>query len=220
MIHLKKSRGRKTSSSQWLIRQLNDPYVLQAKKDGYRSRAAYKLSELDARFQFLHPGSVVIDLGAAPGGWLQVAAHKLGETGTLIGIDLLPILPIPHVITIEGDFLEEDGYGAVEAALAQASPDGKADLVLSDMAPSSTGHAPTDHLRIMAMVEAGLAFAHDVLKPGGGFIAKTLQGGTEGTLLKDMKKSFTRVVHAKPKASRKESAEMYVVALGYRPEIP
>ncbi len=210
-VRVKTAKGRRTSSTRWLERQLNDPYVQRAKSEGYRSRAAYKLMEMNEQFHFLQPNSVVVDLGAAPGGWLQVTT-KLVPKGTIIGLDLLPIAPITDVITLECDFTSDEGY----ALLTEALKGKKIDVVLSDMAPYSCGHASTDHIRIMAMCEMALAFAKDHLKEGGSFVSKVLKGGTEKLLLDDMKRSFRMIKHTKPDSSRKESSEIYVVAMGYR----
>ncbi len=208
-VRVKTARGRKASSTRWLKRQLNDPYVAAAQREGYKSRAAYKLLELDDRFGFLTPGARIVDLGAAPGGWTQVVVQKCH--GPTVAIDLLEMDEIPGADFIQGDFLDDDMPDRIKAALG-----GPADIVLSDMAPSLTGHANTDHLRTMALVEAAYAFAIEILAPGGTFVAKVFQGGTEGQLLADMKRRFTKVRHAKPPASRAESAEIYVVATGFR----
>ncbi|UPG71371.1 RlmE family RNA methyltransferase [Roseomonas gilardii subsp. gilardii] len=208
---LRTAKGRTTASQRWLERQINDPYVRAAKAAGWRSRAAFKLLELDERFKLLKPGQRVVDLGAAPGGWTQVALKAIGDHGRVVGLDLLPIDPIPGAILLEGDFTEQAGEDAVLAAL-----DGQADLVLSDMAPNTTGHNATDHLRIMGLVELAADFARRVLAPGGGFVAKVFQGGTEKELLAALKRDYAQVRHAKPPASRKDSAEAYVVAQGFR----
>ncbi len=209
---VKSAKGRKISSTRWLERQLNDPYVAQAKRLGYRSRAAFKLLELNERFRLLKPGQRVLDLGAAPGGWSQVAAARVGKgKGRVVGIDLQPIDPIPGVTLIEGDFLDQDNELALLTALG-----GAPDLVLSDMAAPATGHGPTDHLRIVALVEAAYDFAIRHLAPGGAFVGKVFQGGAERALLESMKRDFASVRHAKPPASRAESAEVYVVAQGFR----
>jgi 23S rRNA (uridine2552-2'-O)-methyltransferase len=206
---VKTAKGRSTASQAWLQRQLNDPYVKAAVAQGYRSRAAFKLVELDDRFKLIKPGARVVDLGAAPGGWIQVALAR--GASRVVGIDLLPMDPIVGAALIEGDFQEDGPLAAVVAAL-----DGPADLVLSDMAPNTTGHNATDHLRIMALAELALEFCHRVLTPGGGFVAKLFQGGTERAMLEGMKRDFTSVRHAKPPASRKDSSELYVVATGFR----
>jgi len=211
-VRLKRSRGRTVSSQRWLTRQLNDPYVQQAKLSGYRSRAAYKLVEIDDKFKILKPGSKVVDLGAAPGGWTQVALERVGPKGFVIGIDLTPVEPIGEALLICGDFCDPQVLEALKASLK-----GPVNVVLSDMAAPSTGHPPTDHLRIIALAEEAFAFAQDVLEAGGFFVAKVLRGGTEKELLALLKKHFDKVVHFKPPASRADSAEMYVVAIGFRP---
>jgi 23S rRNA (uridine2552-2'-O)-methyltransferase len=207
---VKTAKGRKLSSTRWLERQLNDPFVAEARRLGYRSRAAFKLAALDDRFHFLDPGTRVLDLGAAPGGWSQIAVARIGR-GKVVGVDLLPIEPIPGVTLLQGDFLDEEVEKNLRAALG-----GAPDVILSDMAAPATGHAPTDHLRIVALVEAAYDFARSVLAPGGAFVAKVFQGGTERELLDRMKHDFASVRHAKPPASRAESAEVYVVAQGFR----
>ncbi|MEM9145878.1 MAG: RlmE family RNA methyltransferase [Pseudomonadota bacterium] len=222
-VKVKTAKGRRLSSTRWLERQLNDPYVQRAKKDGYRGRAAYKLIGIDDRQRFLLPGARVVDLGCAPGGWCQVAVARvnaLGEkrgkaVGRVIGLDIQAVEPIPGAELIQADFLEDEADAAVRAALA-----GEADAVLSDMAAPATGHKATDHLKIMALAEAAAEFAFDVLAPGGTYVAKVLQGGTEGQLLARLKRRFQKVAHVKPPASRSDSAEMYVVATGFRPERP
>jgi 23S rRNA (uridine2552-2'-O)-methyltransferase len=194
---------------------LNDPYVAEARRQGWRSRAAFKLLELDARAKFLAPGLNVVDLGAAPGGWSQVAARRIGAdrgSGRVVAIDLLAIEPIPGVTPMIGDFLDPDAPARLKEALG-----GPADLVLSDMAAATTGHSRTDHLRVMALAEAAALFARDVLAPGGAFVTKVFQGGTEGGLLAELKRDFARTRHLKPPASRAESAETYLVATGFRP---
>jgi len=205
------AKGRKLSSTRWLERQLNDPYVVAAKRLGYRSRAAFKLAEIDDKFHLLAPGRRVVDLGAAPGGWVQVALARVGSRGRVVGIDVQPMEPIAGAALLQGDFLADDAPARLREALG-----GPADAVLSDMAAPSTGHARTDHLRIMALAEAALAFALEVLAPGGAFVAKVLQGGSERALLETMRRNFARVTHFKPPSSRKESAELYVVATGFR----
>lgn len=215
-VRVKTARRRTASSTQWLQRQLNDPYVSEARRLGYRSRAAFKLLELDDRFHFLKPGGRVVDLGAAPGGWTQVAvARTRAETGKgrMVGIDVLAMDPVPGATLLHGDFLSEQAPDAIKAALG-----GPADVVLSDMAAPATGHAATDHLRIIALAEAAYAFAKEVLAPGGSFVAKVFQGGTERSLLEVLRRDFESVRHAKPPSSRAESAEVYVVALGFRGE--
>ncbi len=206
---VKTARGRKLSSKNWLERQLNDPYVRRAKSEGYRSRAAFKLIELDDKFPILKPGARVVDLGAAPGGWIQVALQR--GASQVVGVDLLEIEPIAGAELMQLDFTEPDAPDRVKAALG-----GPADAVISDLAPWTTGHKPTDHLRIIALVEAAAEFALETLKPGGGFVAKVFQGGAEGELLERLKHRFEKVRHAKPDASRSESAETYLVALGFK----
>ncbi|MBR0664936.1 RlmE family RNA methyltransferase [Roseomonas hellenica] len=206
---LKTAKGRTTASQLWLQRQLNDPYVKAARERGLRSRAAFKLIELDDRFKLIRPRMRVVDLGAAPGGWTQVALER--GASHVVGIDLLPIDPIAGSTLLQGDFQDPEAERAVLDAL-----DGQADLVLSDMAPNTTGHNATDHLRIVALAELSLDFAQKVLAPGGGFVAKLFQGGTEKTMLDALKRDFAVVRHAKPPASRKDSAELYVVATGFR----
>jgi 23S rRNA (uridine2552-2'-O)-methyltransferase len=210
-VRVKTARRRKASSTRWLQRQLNDPYVAEARRKGYRSRAAFKLIEIDDRFGLLKRGARVVDLGAAPGGWSQVAAERVGGGGLVIAVDINEMDAIAGVTFQMLDFTDEEAPATVEAALG-----GPVDLVLSDMAAPATGHPPTDHLRIMALCEAALDFAAGVLKPGGAFVAKVLQGGTERGLLQRMKRDFAVVRHVKPPASRKDSAEMYVVATGFR----
>lgn len=211
VTRVKTAKKRSTSSTRWLQRQLNDPYVHEARKLGYRSRAAFKLKELDDRFHFLKKGSRVVDLGAAPGGWTQIAVERVSPKGKVVGMDILEYDPVPGAICMQGDFLAEDSPDRLKEALG-----GLADVVISDMAAPTTGHPPTDHLRIIGMVEVALDFALEVLAPGGVFVAKVFQGGTEKTLLDLLKKNFTTVRHAKPPASRAESAETYVVATGFR----
>lgn len=208
---VKSARGRSTSSVRWLQRQLNDPYVQQAQREGYRSRAAFKLIDLDEKFKLLKPGMRVVDLGCAPGGWTQVAVQRLGGQGAVVGIDLLPMDAVGGATIFEHDFLADDAPQMLTDALG-----GKADLVLSDMAANTTGHAPTDHLRIIHLCEIAYQFATEILVLGGAFVCKVRQGGTEGQLLKTMQKQFTTVKHAKPKSSRADSAESYVVALGFK----
>ena len=211
---VKTARKRTQSSTLWLQRQLNDPYVAQAKREGFRSRAAYKLIELDERFGLLKPGMRVVDLGAAPGGWAQVAAEKVGVEkgrGKVVGIDLLDIDPLSGVTFAKLDFLDADAPEKLREMM-----DGPADAVLSDMAANATGHRQTDHLKIVALAELAIEFACEVLAPGGVFVAKVLQGGTENALLARLKQDFAAVRHAKPAASRADSAELYVVATGFR----
>jgi len=208
---VKTAKGRKISSTRWLQRQLNDPYVIEAKRLGYRSRAAFKLIELDDKFHFLNKGAKVIDLGAAPGGWTQVAMQRIGTQGHVVGIDLQEMEAIAGADLIQADFLDDDAPDRLKDLLG-----GEADLVMSDMAAAATGHPQTDHLRIMGLLEAAVDFAADVLAPGGAFIGKVLQGGTENELLAALKRDFKTVKHAKPPASRSDSAEVYVVAMGFR----
>jgi 23S rRNA (uridine2552-2'-O)-methyltransferase len=218
-VKVKTARGRKLSSTRWLQRQLNDPYVAQAKREGYRGRAAYKILELDDKFRFLVPGARVVDLGCAPGGWCQVAAKRvnaLGEAsgkavGTVLAIDLKPIEPVPGAETHVLDFMEDDADTVVKGWLG-----GQADVVMSDMAAASSGHKQTDHLRIIALCEAAAYFAFDVLAPGGTFVAKVLAGGAEGELQKLLKQRFEKVANVKPPASRSDSSEKFVVATGFR----
>lgn len=208
---LRTAKGRSAQSQRWLERQLNDPYVQAAKAAGYRSRAAFKLVELDQKFRLLKPGGRVVDLGCAPGGWIQVALRQVGEGGRVVGLDLLAVDPVPGATILQGDFQDPEAERAVEAALG-----GQADLVLSDMAPNTTGHAATDHMRIMGLAELALDFALRVLAPGGAFAAKVFQGGSEKAFLDLLKQRFAAVRHAKPPASRKDSAELYVVATGFK----
>jgi 23S rRNA (uridine2552-2'-O)-methyltransferase len=214
-VKVKTARGRKLSSTRWLQRQLNDPYVQEANRLGYRSRAAFKLVEIDDRFEFLKPGQKVVDLGCAPGGWTQVAADRIeaekNPNGHVIGIDLQEIEDIPGATLLVGDFMENDAPDRLKEVLG-----GSADVVLSDMAAAASGHPKTDHMRITALVELAYYFAIEVLKPNGWFIAKVLAGGTETELLNEIKKSFTTVRHAKPPASRKDSSETYLIASGFR----
>jgi 23S rRNA (uridine2552-2'-O)-methyltransferase len=207
---LSTAKGRKDSSSRWLERQLNDPYVKRAKAENYRSRAAYKLLELDERFGLLRGVKAVVDLGIAPGGWSQVVRRR-APNAKVVAIDLLPTEPIDGVTILQLDFMDEDAPARLQAALG-----GPADLVLSDMAANTVGHPQTDHLRTMALVEAALDFACEMLRPGGAFVAKVLAGGTDHELLAALKRQFASVKHAKPPASRKESSEWYVVAQGFR----
>jgi 23S rRNA (uridine2552-2'-O)-methyltransferase len=211
---VKSGKSRSLSSKLWLDRQLNDPYVTRAKREGYRSRAAYKLIEIDDKHRFLKPGARVVDLGAAPGGWSQIAAKRCGAAegkGRVVAIDLLALAPIPRVDFIRLDFLSPEAPAEVKALL-----NGAADVVLSDMAANATGHRKTDHLKIMALAEAAAEFAREVLAPGGVFLCKVLQGGTETTLLAQLKRDFTVVKHLKPAASRSDSAELYLLAMGFR----
>lgn len=218
-MRVKTAKGRKLSSTLWLERQLNDPYVARARAEGYRSRAAFKLIEIDDRFQLLKPGGRIIDLGAAPGGWTQVAVARtnaLSERpnkpkGRVLGVDLTPVEHIPGADLLELDFLDEGADARVRDWLG-----GPADVVLSDMAAPASGHPQTDHLRITALVEAAAHFAMDVLTPGGAFVAKVLAGGADATLVKWLNRGFAKVQHMKPPASRKDSSEKYLVATGFR----
>ncbi len=213
-VRVKTARGRTVSSQRWLQRQLNDPYVAEAKKRGYRSRAAFKLLQLDDQFKFLKSGGRIIDLGAAPGGWTQVSVERVKAEqgrGVVIGIDITPVEPIAGATVLAKDFYAEDAPAALMDLLG-----GPADVVLSDMAASATGDPQVDHLRIMGLAEAAHDFARRILKPGGTFVAKVLRGGTERTLLDILKKDFAKVRHVKPEASRADSAEMYVVGTGFR----
>ncbi len=208
---VKTANKRSLSSQKWLERQLNDPYVARAKREGYRSRAAFKLLEIDEKYHILKPGQRIVDLGAAPGGWSQIAAKKVGEKGKVVGIDLLPIDPMAGVEFIQLDFLDESAPGKLIEMLG-----GPADVVMSDMAANTTGHKKTDHLRIIGLAEAAIYFAREILAPGGAFLAKVFQGGTENQLLNDLKRDFAVVRHVKPSASRADSAELYVLATGFR----
>lgn len=212
---LKTAKGRSASSQRWLARQLNDPYVAEARRLGLRSRAAFKLIELDDKYRFLKPGAAVVDLGAAPGGWAQVAAARVKADegrGRVVALDLCAMEPIPGVAVLRQDFRDADAPERLIAALGGLT----ADAVISDMAGPATGHRQTDHLQIMALAEAAHDFARLALKPGGAFLAKILRGGTEGDLLKALKQDFAMARHVKPKASRRDSAELYVLALGFR----
>ena len=208
-VFVKSSKKRSPASTAWLKRQLNDPYVVAAKQQGWRSRAAFKLLELDDKFQLITKGARVLDLGAAPGGWTQVAVKR--GAGSVLGVDLLPIDPIHGATLIHGDFTGPDMPARLTEALG-----GGADLVLSDMAPNTTGHSATDHIRIVALAEMALDFAVQILSPGGAFVAKVFQGGSEKQILDVLKRNFSSVRHAKPPASRKDSSELYVVAMGFR----
>ncbi len=210
-VRVKTARGRKLSSTLWLQRQLNDPYVLEAQRLGYRGRAAFKLADIDDKYQILKPGARIVDLGCAPGGWTQIAMNRCGDEARVVGIDLLPCDPIAGAVLLIGDFMDDDAPDRLKAELQ-----GQADVVLSDMASNTTGHPATDHLRVVALVETAYAFAREVLAPGGAFVAKVFSGGTENDLLKILKQDFERVYHMKPPSSRKESPEMYVVALGFQ----
>lgn len=205
------AKRRSASSTRWLRRQLNDPYVAEARRRGYRARSAFKLAQIDDKLRLIKRGARVVDLGAAPGGWSQVAVQRSGPSGRVVGLDLQEVEPLPGASFLTGDVLDPDTPARLRAAL-----DGPADLVLSDLAAPATGHAQTDHLRTMALAEAAFACAETMLAPGGGFVAKVLQGGTEAGLLARLKRRFARVRHVKPPASRKDSAELYVVAVGFR----
>jgi 23S rRNA (uridine2552-2'-O)-methyltransferase len=211
MAKLKGDKRRTPSSRAWLERQLSDPYVARAKREGLRSRAAFKLMEIDDKYRLLKPGARVVDLGAAPGGWSEVAVKRIGPQGRVVGIDLLDIKPIKGVDFIKLDFLDDSAPARLKELLG-----GNADVVLSDMAANATGHRQTDHLRIIALAEAAAEFAREVLGKGGSFLCKVLQGGTETTLLAELKKDFSAVRHIKPPASRSDSAELYLLAQGYR----
>ena len=213
-VTVKTGGKRKLSSKLWLERQLNDPYVAQAKREGYRSRAAYKLIEIDDKYHFLKPGLTVVDLGAAPGGWSQIAAKRVGATsgkGRVIAIDLLEMPEIPGVTFAQLDFLADDTPARLLAMM-----DGRADVVMSDMAANTTGHRKTDQLRILGLVEGAAAFAAEVLNPGGTFVAKVFQSGADAELVTQLKRDFTSVRHVKPASSRQDSSERYVLAMGFR----
>ncbi|MGD9739878.1 MAG: RlmE family RNA methyltransferase [Bauldia sp.] len=213
-VRVKTAKKRKASSARWLERQLNDPYVARAKREGYRARSAYKLIEIDDRFQILSPGQRVVDLGAAPGGWCQVAATRVkssAERPLVIGIDYLPIDPIAGVVLLQKDFLDPDAPQLILDALG-----GPPDIVLSDMAAPTIGHRATDHLRTVHLYETAAAFAIESLAPGGHFLAKVFQGGTERDVLASLKQHFATVQHVKPKASRSESVELYMLARGFK----
>jgi 23S rRNA (uridine2552-2'-O)-methyltransferase len=212
-VRLKTKKSRTASSKRWLERQLNDPYVARARREGLRSRAAYKLIELDDKYRLLKPGARVVDLGAAPGGWSEVAAKRVQAAegrGKVVAIDLLDMAPIAGVEFLRLDFLDRQAPERLRALI------GEADVVLSDMAANATGHKKTDQLKIMALVEAGAAFSGEVLRPGGGFLTKVLQGGTDSALLAQLKRDFATVRHVKPQASRADSAELYLLATGFR----
>ncbi|VDC31574.1 RlmE family RNA methyltransferase [Pseudogemmobacter humi] len=218
-VKVKTAKGRRLSSTLWLERQLNDPYVARAKREGYRGRAAFKIMELDDRYEFLKPGARVVDLGCAPGGWCQVAVPRinaLGENakkpqGRIIGVDLQEVEPIAGVELLLLDFLAEGAEDQVKALLG-----GRADVVMSDMAAAASGHKGTDHLRIIALIEAALAFAYDVLEDGGTFVAKVLAGGAENQMQAELKRNFTKVANVKPPSSRADSSEKFVIAMGFR----
>ncbi len=211
MARLKDQKSRKLSSRAWLERQLSDPYVARAKRDGYRSRAAYKLIEIDEKYHVLKSGARVVDLGAAPGGWSEIAAKRVGTKGRVVALDILEMKPIAGVEFLHLDFLDNAAPDRLKGMLG-----GKADVVLSDMAANTTGHRQTDHLRIMALAEAAVPFAREVLNAGGSFLCKVLQGGTEAALLAELKRDFETVKHVKPPASRTDSAELYLLARGFR----
>lgn len=214
-VKLKTAKGRKIASTRWLQRQLNDPYVAEAKARGYRSRAAFKLVEIDDKQHFLKPGMVVVDLGAAPGGWSQIAAERVGALsgkGQVVALDVTPMESIPGVEAFTLDVGDEGALDKIRAALKN----GRADVVLSDMAAPATGHRATDHLRVVGLVEAALDIAETLLAPGGTFLAKVFQGGAGGELVAKLRRSFAKVHHIKPKASRAESPEVYVLATGFR----
>lgn len=213
-VTVKTGGKRKLSSKLWLERQLNDPYVLRAKREGYRSRAAFKLKEIDDKFKLLKPGMAVVDLGAAPGGWSQIAATKVGAVegkGKVVAIDLLEMPEIPGVVFAQLDFLDDSAPAKLREML-----DGGADLVMSDMAANTTGHRKTDQLRIVGLVETAAAFACEVLKPGGAFLAKVFQSGADAALLAELKRDFATIRHVKPAASRQDSSERYLLATGFR----
>src|ERR1700740_2589157 len=214
-----RTKGRSVSSKRWLERQLNDPYVARAKAEGMRSRAAYKLIEIDDKHRILKPGARVVDLGAAPGGWSEIAAQRVGTRGRVVALDILDMKPVPGVEFLQLDFLDPSAPDRLQAMLgrgAAGKAQATADVVLSDMAANATGHRQTDHLRIMALAEAAADFARGVLAPGGGFLCKVLQGGTEAKLLAALKRDFASVKHVKPPASRSDSAELYLLAKGFR----
>jgi 23S rRNA (uridine2552-2'-O)-methyltransferase len=217
---VKTAHKRSLSSILWLQRQLNDPYVQRAKEEGWRSRAAFKLIEIDEKHRMLKPGQTIVDLGAAPGGWAQYAAKKVGSAtggrGRVVGIDLLPIEPIPGVTLAEMDFTEEDAPDRLRAMLGASGGERLVDGLLSDMAANTTGHKKTDHLRIVGLTEMAVEFALEVLKPGGFFVTKLFQGGETGEMIKQLKQHFTQVKHVKPQSSRADSAELYVLATGFR----
>jgi len=213
-VRLKSGKGRSSSSKLWLERQINDPYVARAKREGFRARAAFKLIDIDDRYHLLKPGARVVDVGAAPGGWRQVAAQRVGSAhgrGKVVAVDRLEMAPTTGVEVLQRDFLEVGTDDEIKALLG-----GGADVVISDMAANATGHRATDHLKIMALAEAAAYFAREVLAPGGAFLCKVLQGGTEATLLATLKRDFAHVKHVKPAASRPESAELYLLATGFR----
>src|SRR6516225_9580208 len=211
MARLRAGKRRTPSSRAWLERQLNDPYVARAKREGFPSRAAFKLAEIDDKFHLLKEGARVVDLGAAPGGWSEIAVRRIGASGKVIALDILDMKPIAGIDFIKLDFLDAAAPDRLKSVLG-----GEADVVLSDMAANATGHRQTDHLRIMALAEAAAHFAREVLAPGGSFLCKVLQGGTEAALLAALKRDFASVKHIKPQASRSDSAELYLLATGFR----
>jgi 23S rRNA (uridine2552-2'-O)-methyltransferase len=213
-VRLRTAGKRTTSQQKWLERQLNDPYVAKAKAEGWRSRAAFKFKEIDDKYKLLKPGMRIVDLGCAPGGWCQLAAQRVGSTEAhprVVGIDLLPVDPIPGVVLLEMDFTTEEADERLKAELG-----GLADGVLSDMAANTTGHKKTDHLRIIGLAEGAVVFAREVLAPGGFFLCKLFQGGDTATLITELKRDFATVRHVKPQASRSDSSELYVLATGFR----
>ena len=210
-VRVKTARRKSNSSARWLERQLNDPYVMEAKRLGYRSRAAFKIADIQDKYKIIQPEHKIVDLGCAPGGWMQVAMELMNNKGTVVGIDLLEVEPIPNTVFIQGDFTDDDAPDKIKSAVG-----GKVNGVLSDMAANTTGHKKTDHLRIIALVEMALFFALEILEPDGYFVAKVFSGGTENTLLNSLKKHFAKVHHYKPPSSRKDSPEMYVVATGFK----
>jgi len=211
MARLRSEKRRTSSSRAWLQRQINDPYVARAKREGWRSRAAYKLAEIDDKFHLLKQGMRVVDLGAAPGGWSEFAARRVGTSGRIVALDIIDLKPIAGVGFLKLDFLDRSAPEQLKRMLGA-----KVDVVLSDMAANATGHRQTDHLRIMALAEAAAHFAGEILRPGGSFLCKVLQGGTEAALLSDLKRDFSNVKHVKPPASRADSAELYLLARGFR----
>jgi 23S rRNA (uridine2552-2'-O)-methyltransferase len=215
MARLKDEKRRTPSSRAWLERQISDPYVARAKREGFRSRAAFKLAEIDDRHKLFKTGARVVDLGAAPGGWSEIAARRVGAKGRVVALDILDMKPIAGVEFERLDFLDPSAPDRLKAMLG-GGMEAKADVVLSDMAANATGHRQTDHLRIMALAEAAADFAREVLAPGGAFLCKVLQGGTEATLLAELKRDFSSVKHVKPPASRTDSAELYLLAKGFR----
>jgi 23S rRNA (uridine2552-2'-O)-methyltransferase len=212
MARLKDEKRRTLSSRTWLERQMKDPYVARAKREGFRSRAAYKLAEIDDKYRLLKPGARVLDLGAAPGGWSEITSRRVGANGRVVALDLLDMKPIPGVEFLKLDFLDQAAPERLKATLGGRN----ADVVLSDMAANATGHRQTDHLRIMGLAEVAAQFAREVLAPGGAFLCKVLQGGTETTLLSELRRDFATVKHVKPPASRSDSAELYLLAMGFR----